>query len=123
MFGNGRGGLDESHPLASLMAACLPDFRKKRIGRAAEVVGGELARKLDRGHYLTLAQAQWLYDAYLGVLDALRPEPTTAMSTVWRGSRAIARTSETGRQANGNDAPIAKVGKVRFRVASATLRS
>jgi hypothetical protein len=68
---DGGGGLDERHPLASLMAADLPDFRKKRIGWAAEVVGGELAWNLDRGRYLTMAQAQWLYDAHLKVLDAL----------------------------------------------------
>lgn len=81
---SGRSGLDEDHPLARLVAADLPDFRKKRIGVAAEAVGGELGWNLDRGRYLTLAQARWLYGAYLGVLDALNarlpcelPPPTS----------------------------------------------
>jgi len=68
---NGRSELDEDHPLARRVAADPPDFRKKQIGVAAEVVGGELGWNLDRGRYLTLAQAQWLHDAYRGVLNAL----------------------------------------------------
>jgi hypothetical protein len=68
---SGRGGLDGSHPLVRLIADDLPDFRKKRIGVAGEVVGDELGWNVDRGRYLTLDQARRLHDAYVGVLDAL----------------------------------------------------
>jgi hypothetical protein len=67
----GRSGLARDHPLARLLSDDPADFERKRIGVAGEVVGGELGWNRDRGRYLTWDQAQTLYDANIGLLEAL----------------------------------------------------
>jgi hypothetical protein len=67
----GHGGLDLGHPLRRLITEDMPIYRKARIAKAGEVVGGELGWNLDRGRYLTFEQAEILHGAYIGVLEAL----------------------------------------------------